>query len=107
MARDIDLVVDLVSGDVVDKSWTLLAPGGLLASIAAQDVVSRVPQGRRGIFVSNKNDATQLEKIVQQVAAGTLKSTVGEVFSFEDLPVAIERNRTGHAPGKIVADFTR
>jgi hypothetical protein len=29
------------------------------------------------------------------------------VVGFDDLRSAIERNRTGHAPGKIVADLTR
>ncbi|MGO4570144.1 zinc-binding dehydrogenase [Rhizobium sp. 2YAF20] len=42
--------------------------------------------------------------MAQQVGAGALRSTIAEVESFEDLPSAIERNRTGHAPGKIVAD---
>ncbi|WP_436168067.1 NADP-dependent oxidoreductase [Bosea sp. LjRoot9] len=107
LLSDIDLVVDLVGGDIIDRSWSLLSPDGLLVSIATPDVVSRAPQGRRGIFVSNKPDTARLAAIAQQVAAGTLQSTVAEVVGFDDLPAAIERNRTGHAPGKIVADLTR
>jgi NADPH:quinone reductase-like Zn-dependent oxidoreductase len=107
LARDIDLVVDLVGGEVVDRSWALLSPDGLLVSIAAPDVVSRAPQGRRGVFLSNKPDTARLAAIAQQVAAGALQSTIAEVVGFDDLPFAIERNRTGHAPGKIVADLTR
>ena len=106
LARDIDFVVDLVGGEVVDRSWAILSPGGLLASIAATDLASRTPQGRRGIFLSNKPDTARLAAIVQQVAVGKLKSTIGEVVGLNDLAAAIERNRTGHAPGKIVADFT-
>ena len=48
-----------------------------------------------------------LTAIPQQAAAGALQSTIAEVVGFDDLPSAIERNRTGHAPGKIVADFTK
>ncbi len=107
LARDIDLVVDLVGGEVVDRSWALLSPDGLLVSIAAPDVVLRAPQGRRGVFLSNKPDTARLTAIAQQVAAGTLQSTIAEVVGFDDLASAIERNRTGHAPGKIVADLTR
>lgn len=106
-ARDIDFVIDLVGGEVVDRSWAIMSPNGLLVSIAATDLASRTPQGRRGVFLSNKPDPARLAAIAQQVAAGTLMSTVGEVVGFDDLPSAIERNRTGHAPGKIVADFTR
>ena len=107
LADEIDLVVDLVGGKVLDQSWTLLSPGGLLVSTAAPDVVSRAPQGRRGVWFAVQPDTARLAEIALQVAAGALRSTIAEVVGFDDLPSAIERNRTGHAPGKIVADFTR
>jgi NADPH:quinone reductase-like Zn-dependent oxidoreductase len=69
--------------------------------------VSRAPDGRRGVFLSNKPDTARLAAIAEEVATGTLQSTIAEVVAFNDLPAAIERNRTGHAPGKIVADLTR
>jgi len=102
----IDFVVDLVGGKALDQSWPLLSPAGLLVSIAAPDVAVRAPQGRRGVFLSNKPDTARLALIAAQVAAGALRSTIAEVVALDDLPSAIERNRTGHAPGKIVADFT-
>ncbi|KAA0116718.1 NADP-dependent oxidoreductase [Methylobacterium sp. P1-11] len=105
-AQDVDLVIDLVGGAVVNRSWAILSPDGLLVSIAAPDVVSRTPQGGRGVFLSNRPDTARLAAIARQVAAGTLRSTVAEVVAFDDLPAAIERNRTGHAPGKIVTDLT-
>ncbi|MER9593008.1 NADP-dependent oxidoreductase [Mesorhizobium australicum] len=104
---DIDFVVDLAGGAVVDKSWAILSPNGILVSIATTDVVARTPQGRRSVWFSVKPDAAGLATIAQQIADGSLRSMIGEVVSFEDLPQAIERNRTGHAPGKTVADFTR
>ncbi|WP_051355315.1 NADP-dependent oxidoreductase [Mesorhizobium erdmanii] len=104
---DIDFVVDLAGGALVDKSWAILSPNGILVSIATTDVVARTPQGRRGVWFSVKPDAAGLATIAQQIADGSLRSIIGEVVSFEDLPQAIERNRTGHAPGKTVADFTR
>lgn len=107
LAGQIDFVVDTVGGKALDQSWPLLSPGGLLVSIAAPDVVSRAPEARRGVFLSNKPDTARLAAIAQQVADGRLKSTVAEIVGFEDLASAIERNRTGHRPGKIVADFTR
>ncbi|XUY29681.1 NADP-dependent oxidoreductase [Agrobacterium sp. rho-8.1] len=107
LAGQIDFVVDTVGGKALDQSWALLSPGGLLVSIAAPDVVSRAPEARRGVFLSNKPDTARLAAIAQQVADGRLKSTVAEIVGFEDLASAIERNRTGHRPGKIVADFTR
>lgn len=106
LAGRIDFVVDLVGGKALDQCWDLLAPGGLLVSIAAPDVVARAPQGRRGVFLSNKPDTARLASIAQQVAAGTLRSTIAQVIGLDDLSSAIERNRTGHPPGKIVTDLT-
>ncbi|MER9129045.1 zinc-binding dehydrogenase [Mesorhizobium sp. M0768] len=107
LARDIDFIVDLVGGEVVNRSWAVLSPDGLLVSIAATDLASRTPPGRRGVFLSNKPDTARLTAIAQQVAVGALRSTIADVVGFDDLASAIERNRTGRAPGKIVADFTR
>lgn len=107
VASDIDLVVDLVGGPVVDKSWAILSQNGILVSIAATDVVARTPEGRRGSWFSVKPDTARLATIAQQIADGSLRSMIAEVVAFGDLPEAIERNRTGHAPGKAVADFTR
>ena len=107
LASDIDLIVDLVGGQVLDKSWSVLSPSGVLASIAATDVVSRAPAGRHGIWLSVKPDTARLATIAQEIADGSLRSTISEVVGFDDLASAIERNRTGHAPGKIVLDLTR
>jgi NADPH:quinone reductase-like Zn-dependent oxidoreductase len=107
LASDIDLIVDLVGGQVLDKSWAVLSPSGVLASIAATDVVSRAPAGRHGIWLSVKPDTARLATIAQEIADGSLRSTISEVVGFDDLASAIERNRTGHAPGKIVLDLTR
>lgn len=106
LTGQIDLVIDMVGGVVLDQCWDLLSPGGLLVSIAAPDVTSRAPPGRRSVFLSNKPDTARLALIAKHVAAGTLRSTIAEVISLGDLPLAIERNRTGHPPGKIVADLT-
>lgn len=107
LTGQIDFVVDTVGGKALDPCWPLLSPDGLLLSIAAPDVVSRAPDGRRSVFLSNKPDTARLASIARQVAAGTLRSTVAEIVGFDELPSAIESNRTGHPPGKIVADLTR
>jgi NADPH:quinone reductase-like Zn-dependent oxidoreductase len=67
VASNIDLVVGLVGGPVVDKSWAILSHNG----IAATDVVARAPEGRRGVWFSVKPDTAQLATIAQQVADGS------------------------------------
>ena len=53
-----------------------------------------------------KPDGERLAALGTVAASGELKVTIAETVPLEAIPAAIERNRTGHAPGKIVADFT-
>ncbi len=103
---DVDLAVDLVGGDAVERSWGVLKEGGVLVSTVQPDVVVQAPAGKRGLWFMMRPDAARLQEIADAVAAGSLRSTLAEVVRFKDMPAAIERNRTGHAPGKIVADLT-
>lgn len=104
-ATGMDLVLDLVGGEILDRSWQVLAPGGAVVSITAPDVAARAPAGTRGIWVSMEPDADRLRQIAGDVAAGRLRSEIAEVDGIAGLPAALERSRTGHAPGKIVVDF--
>ncbi len=101
-----DLVLDLVGGDLPARSWQVLAPGGALVSIASPDIVAHTPAGRRGLFCSMKTDLKRLRQIADSVVAGQIKSKIAEVVALSDYPAASERSRTGHAPGKIIVDFT-
>ena len=71
----------------------------------APDVAARAPDGRRGVWVTMRPDAEQLARLADDVARGALRSTIAEVTPLSGLAAAIERNRTGHPPGKIVLDL--
>lgn len=107
VARAIDLVLDYVGGEVLDRSWQVLATDGVVVSTASPDILARTPAGRRGLWFVNKPDAALLERLAAEVARGTLISKIGDVVGFEDIPAAIERTRTGPRIGKVVADFSR
>lgn len=104
---DIDLVIDVVGGDTLERSWSVVAPGGAVVSIADPVGVRRAPAGVRGVWSSTAPDPGRLEEIAQDVAAGRLRSTIAEVFVKENLPAAIDRTQVRHRPGKIIVDFTQ
>jgi len=104
---DIDLVLAYVGGDVIDRSWKVLNRAGAVVGTASPEILARIPEGRRGHWFVMQPDAALLERLAADVASGALRSRVGEVVSFEDIPAAIERSRTGARSGKTVADFTR
>ncbi|MDR6889911.1 MULTISPECIES: NADP-dependent oxidoreductase [Variovorax] len=107
VAEGIDLVLDYVGGEVLDRSWQVLAKNGAIVGTTSPDILARTPSGRRGLWFMNKPDAALLERLAAEVAQGTLVSTVGEAVGFDDIPAAIEGNRTAPRIGKVVADFSR
>jgi len=107
VARDIDLVLDYVGGEVLDRSWQVLTKDGAIVGTASPDILARTPPGRRGLWFVNKPDTALLERLAAEIAQGTLISKLSEVVGFDDIPAAIERNRTGPRIGKAVADFSR
>lgn len=107
VVRDIDLVLDYVGGEVLDRSWQVLTQNGVIVGTSSPDILARTPANRRGLWFMNKPDPELLEKLAKEVASGTLQSRIGEVVGFADIPKAIERNRSVSGIGKVVADFSR
>jgi NADPH:quinone reductase-like Zn-dependent oxidoreductase len=106
VARDIELVLDYVGGEVLDRSWQVLKKDGAIVGTSSPDILARTPAGRRGLWFVNKPDAPLLERLAAEIAQGTLVAKLSEVVGFDGIPAAIERNRTGPRLGKVVADFS-
>jgi NADPH:quinone reductase-like Zn-dependent oxidoreductase len=100
--KDIDLVLDYVGGDTLARSWQVLAADGAVVSTAAPAILQNTPAGRRGLWFINRTDTERLQQIAEDVAHGLLQSRVDSVVPFDDLPAAIERNRTRPQLGKTV-----
>ncbi len=105
-ASDIDLVLDYVGGEVLNRSWSVLAEDGVIVSTASPAILASTPAGRRGLWFMNTPDAARLQAIAEDVAHGRLQSKVNAVVSFDELPEAIERNRTQPQVGKTVVNFS-
>jgi N-ethylmaleimide reductase len=105
VATQIDLVVDLVGGETLDRSWQVLSPQGRIISTAAPDIAARIPEGCRGSWFAMQPEDGLLARIAAQVANGELKVVVAEVVTAEQAAAAIERNKTGHGAGKTVIRF--
>lgn len=107
IVKDIDLVLDYVGGDVLDRSWQVLAGDGVVIGTSSPDILVRTPANRKSLWFMNKPDPVLLEKLAGEIARGRLRSRLGSVVGFSDIPAAIERNRTASRTGKVVADFSR
>ncbi|MFZ6766872.1 NADP-dependent oxidoreductase [Undibacterium sp. Di26W] len=105
-ANDIDLVLDYIGGEMLNRSWSVLAEDGVIVSTASPAILASTPAGRRGLWFMNTSDAARLQMIAEDVAHGRLQSKVNAVVSFDELPEAIERNRTQPQVGKTVVNFS-
>lgn len=106
IVRNVDLVIDLAGADAPDRSWPVLREGGSLVSSSRFDVAAPRTDGRRGIAFQMQPDRDRLASIAESVASGELRVTISETVPLSVVPAAVERNRTGHGPGKTVADLT-
>ena len=104
VVKEVDLVLDYVGGDVLDRSWQILSAKGAIVSTTSPDILTRTPAGRRGVWFVNKPDTAHLESIAREVAQGRLRSQVSEVVAFNELAAAIERNRTQPHQGKVIVE---
>jgi NADPH:quinone reductase-like Zn-dependent oxidoreductase len=94
----VDLVFDLIGGDIGKLSARLIRPGGTLVSIVGPSE-ARPVDGVAIDFVVEA-DRAQLGEIVQRVRDGRLRTNIGTVASFDDAVAAF--NPTQRRPGKTI-----
>jgi NADPH:quinone reductase-like Zn-dependent oxidoreductase len=95
-AGRVDLVFDVIGGDVQTRSAALVRPGGTLVSIVGP-VLARPADGLAVDFVV-ESDRAQLGEIVQRVRDGRLRTNIGGVATLDDAVAAL--NPSGRRPGK-------
>ncbi len=100
--RDIDLVLDAVGGETLDRAYAVVKRGGLLLTIAGQ--VSPEKAQARGIRaqVTGRGPADRLKQIMELIELGKLKLRVGTTFPLAEARKAHELGQTGHGKGRIV-----
>lgn len=103
LAKDMDLVFDTVGGEVQERSWSVLKPGGLLVSVVEPPAPSRAEElGVRSAFVFIQPNARILRELAHLVEVGRLRPVVGAEFSLDDAARAQALSQSGRARGKIV-----
>jgi NADPH:quinone reductase-like Zn-dependent oxidoreductase len=105
--REVDVVLDSVGGETLERSWGVLRKGGTLITIADSAPAEQAAQyGVRGVeFIVVPNRA-QLIEIARLIDAGVLRPIVQETFALRDTRRAFERSAPGHNRGKVVLEVT-
>jgi len=99
----VDLVFDVIGGDIGKRSAGLIRAGGTLVSIVGP-AEARPADGLAVDFVV-ESDRAQLSEIVQRVRDGRLRTNIGNVSTLDDAVAAL--NPTERRRGKTSSAFVR
>jgi NADPH:quinone reductase-like Zn-dependent oxidoreductase len=103
VVHGVDAVLDLVGGEVLARSLTVLKPGGMLVTTAGQpDVAAAAARGVRAQGIQTYADPAQLAEIGSLIVTGAVKPIISDVFPLAGARHAHELADRGHARGKIV-----
>ena len=94
----VDLVFDVIGGDIQKRSADLIRAGGTLVSIVGP-TEARPADGLAVDFVV-ESDRAQLSEIVQRVRDGRLRTNIGNVSTLDDAVAAL--NPTERRKGKTI-----
>jgi NADPH:quinone reductase-like Zn-dependent oxidoreductase len=94
----VDLVFDVIGGDIGNRSAGLIRAGGTLVTVVGPPE-ARPADGRAIDFVV-ESDSAQLSEIVQRVRDGRLRTNIGNVATLDDALAAF--NPTERIKGKTI-----
>jgi NADPH:quinone reductase-like Zn-dependent oxidoreductase len=94
----VDVVFDVLGGEILDRSTQLVRSGGAVVTIAEPPRIE--PDGGRAIFFIVEPDRRQLVDLEQRLRDGRLRPLVGAVFSLAQAVSAFDPANRGH--GKTV-----
>jgi NADPH:quinone reductase-like Zn-dependent oxidoreductase len=94
----VDLVFDVIGGDIGKRSAELVRAGGTVVSVVGP-VETRPADGLAIDFVV-ESDRAQLGEVVQRVRDGRLQTNVGNVATLEEAVAAL--NPTHRVTGKTI-----
>jgi NADPH:quinone reductase-like Zn-dependent oxidoreductase len=101
--KDVDTVIDLVGGDTLERSYSVLRKGGLL--VTAVGPAREAEAKKRGIRVIQflmKRDSSELDRIAKLIERGTVKPRISKVLPLAEAREAENLSQTGHPHGKVV-----
>jgi NADPH:quinone reductase-like Zn-dependent oxidoreductase len=98
----VDLVLDLVGGELLQQSWATMKVGGRLVSVVETPNPAAAERAGQGRYFIVEPDRGQLGKLAGLIDAGQLRPIVGRVFDLFDGAKAFDAKQGGGLPGKVV-----
>jgi NADPH:quinone reductase-like Zn-dependent oxidoreductase len=96
----VDVVFDLIGGDVLHRSWPMLRPGGSIVSIVDAPNAERADVN--GLLFVVEPSREQLTELARRIDSERLRPVVGNVGPLSDGPRLWAKKIAGGVPGKVV-----
>jgi NADPH:quinone reductase-like Zn-dependent oxidoreductase len=111
VVRGVDVVLDTVGGDTLERSWRVVRYGGVIVTTAEEpedfdageiSEERATEYGVRGVSFIVKPSRQQLTTIQELIDHGVIRPVVSAVFPLARAREAFERGHAGHMRGKLV-----
>ena len=99
----VDLVYDIVGGEVAARSVALVKPGGALVTVTGPSAPATTRRDIRTLFFIRQPNRAQLVELARRVDAGELRPPpIGAVYPLAEAPKAFRQQSRGEVSGKII-----
>lgn len=100
--KDVDIVVDTVGGETLDRSWSVLRPGGRLVTVAYTAADGSGDKRARDAAFIVKPSGAQLANIANLFGQGSLRAFVDSVVPLVEAADVYSGRMPRQRPGKVV-----
>ncbi len=100
--KDVDVFIDTVGGEALEKAYGLVKKGGTLVTIAGKVSDEKAKEHGIKALVSGRGPAELLKKIADLLAKKTIRVEIGKIFPLAEAKAAQDLSQTGHGRGRIM-----
>jgi len=100
--KDLDAVIDTVGGDLPERSFQVIRPGGVFVTVAARLAEDAGKAQNIRAVSGRRASPDRLQQISELIESKQLKPVIGAVFLLGEARQAQELSQTGHGRGRII-----
>jgi len=103
VAKDVNVVLDGIGGDVQNRSFSVLKPGGILVAISQPPSQENAAKHKvRAIMLNTSVTTASLQALAAKIDAGDIRPFVGRTYPLSAAAQAWTDVQSQHVEGKIV-----
>jgi NADPH:quinone reductase-like Zn-dependent oxidoreductase len=105
VAKNVDVILDLVGGETQKRSYKAIKPGGrLMSTVQPPSQDDAVRQNVKASFVSMQPSAERLRQLADLLSTGAIRTIVSARVPLAQAAEAWRQQMSGHTRGKIVLE---